>query len=186
MEEDRAANQRSAFSLALYISNRFVLRLPRTVKRMKTQFKWLISRVVIWIIRFLHMNQIVWGSQAWVWILYDVDDTIGWWHQHRCTEAGALFLPGKEGRSEYWKAIIKDLLISLENHQNPTENLFEEFLSIIQNISSPSLLGHVNLIYGSVIGMSLENLTEFSKFFNYWFLDQCHQTCYHMLDQMQK
>ena len=40
------------------------------------------------------------------------------------------------------------------NHQNPTEHLFETFLSIIQNTSSPSLLGHMNLIFGSDIGKS--------------------------------
>ena len=159
------------------------LRLSRTVKRMRTPFKWLISRVVIWIIRFLHMNQIVWESQAWQFFWR-------WWHrwchQHRCTGEGALFLLGREGRRQYWKAAIKDSLISLENHQKPTENLFEKFLSIIPNISSPSLLGHVNLIFGSVIGMWLENLSKFSKIFDQWFLVQCHQTCYHMLDQMQK
>ena len=44
--------------------------------------------------------------------------------------------------------------ISSGNHQNPIENLFEMFLSIIRSISSPSLLGHVNLIFGSVIGKS--------------------------------
>ena len=56
------------------ISSRNYLRLSRTVIRMKTQFKWLISHVVIWIIRFLHMNQIVWESQVWLSSFSDFGD----------------------------------------------------------------------------------------------------------------